>query len=77
MNEQEQVIEKLKDNGISNIDDAIKFLYDKEGAEEVEEVKVKWKVHFERDKPFEFRDDEDLIEWCREQRDTYFSEEGE
>lgn len=72
---QEEVIEKLRKMPISNIDEAINFLYKKEGAKEVIPVDWKWEVRFEQGDNFKFNSDEALIEWCIEQRDAYWSEE--
>lgn len=68
----QKILEALDIEGISNIDEATKFCYEKEGAEAVDEVNVKWEVHFEDSEPFRFSSDKELIEWCREQRDTYY-----
>ena len=71
----EEIIESLREDSISNIDDALKFLEEQE-AEEVIAVDWKWEVRFRDDtERFKFDDDVDLIEWCREQRDTYFSDD--
>ena len=71
-----KIIEELEENHITNIDEAIKFLEEKEGAEQVTPVDWKWEVRFEEgNEPYKFNDDEDLIEWCEEQRVAYFSED--
>ena len=71
----EKIIKALNDKSISNIDEALNFLNEKEGAEDITEVDWKWEVRFEGDKPFKFSDDMDLIEWCEEQREKYFNED--
>lgn len=74
----ENILEKFKKIPIVNIDEAIKFLKEKEGADRVEEVNVKWEVGFkDGERPLQFYSDEDLIEWCKEQRDAYWSDENE
>lgn len=75
MKPQEEVIEHLRKDRIINIEEAQKFIEEKEGGELIEEI-YKWKIYFKgENEPFKFKDDEDLIEWCREQRDAYFSED--
>lgn len=73
-NPKEEIIECLKDDGINTIEEAQRFIEEKEDGLLTE--CSKWRIWFKDDEePFEFSDDEDLINWCREQRDTYFNEE--
>lgn len=71
----EKIVEKLGKYPITNVDEAIRFLEEKDGAEEIKEVDWKWEVQFEDGEPYKFYSDENLIEWCKEQRDTYYGDD--
>lgn len=66
-NPKKEVIKALKGE-ITSIDEAIKFLQEEDGAEEVISVDWKWEVRFEDKEQFEFWTDEDLIAWTNEQK---------
>lgn len=72
------ILEALGKDPINSVEEAIKFLEDKDGLE-TQEVSIKWVVteplSFGEDwrkaeDVFDFSTDEDLIEWTREQRDN-------
>ena len=68
MDTKEKIVEALDKNGISNVQDAIDYL--EKINLEVAEMPEKWRV-LSKDSVFEtrFKDDKELIEWAREERD--------
>ena len=66
MDTKEKIIEALDKDGISNIQDAIEYLYKK--CMDVFENKFKWDVETRNGVTLHFRNDEELIEWARRER---------
>lgn len=64
----QQILDALDNETIQNIYDAIDYLENKDGLD-VEEVSYKWKVTSCNGEVFSFQDDNELIEWAREERD--------
>ena len=67
MKTKEKIIEALKEEGITSVWKAIKYL-NKIGLR-VEENEFKWEVETDNREFFRFRDDEELIDWARKERD--------
>lgn len=73
----EKIVEALDKEPINTIEEAIEFLTEKDGAERVEEINVKWEVDFGDREAFKFSSDDELIDWAREQRDNMRETENE
>ena len=67
MDTKEKIIEALDKNGISDVSDAIDYL--ESLKMDVFENQFKWDVETENGVTLHFTDDEELIEWAREERD--------
>lgn len=65
----EEIVDVLEGKKIKSIGEAIKFLEEDDGAVWVKDVDWKWEVKFESDEPFKFYSDEELIDWCNEQKE--------
>lgn len=73
MGKKEDIVETLKNGKIEGVMDAVNWL--KQNNWNVDRKEIKWVVHdgfvdIDRaDKIFQFRDDESVIEFAREERD--------
>ncbi len=67
MDTKEKIIEALDEDGISGVGKAIEYLESLDM--EVLENPNKWEVEDNNGNVFRFRDDYELIEWAREERD--------
>jgi len=71
----EKIIEALDKNGISNVNEAIKYL--KNLDLDVFKNQFKWNVETKSGAIFHFTDDKELIEWAKEERDKIEEAENE
>lgn len=76
MNEiKQKILNALNDKYIHNINEAGEYIKKFEGGF-LEECNIKWKVVFDTGSDsLSFQNDEDLIEWCNTQRETYFGDD--
>lgn len=76
METKEKVAEALDEQGITDIQEAIEFLAENDGVEDVRKVNVKWEVDFGDREPYKFPDDESLIEFAQQERDKIMEAEN-